>query len=326
VSDNATFDYGNDRGTVAVAKGAWLYQTDDDDFGVINPDAKHKGHTEAGTVASLSRDWEAWFNQGMVILAFLPTVLTLLALVAFAFSSHPLGEEPGKVFLGAETILLVGGALLVWVMRRWRWGVRASVKSALENARHFQSAARLLGHGFSDTFPNMSLWRAAQVPPAVAIPGDPGPLIEEVKSAVGSTLASVRKDIAHHQRVEKFAEVSAAGAMVAILMCNAYLIFVAHGVEVELFAIWLPSLIGALHTFNSRRQVVQRLASVKEFSAQLKFVQDHLHKLAPGAAPDLSDPQRVDLQATLEVLCKIVAQYSQRQIQFALAEGPELPV
>ena len=70
---------------------------------------------------------------------------------------------------------------------------------------------------------------------------------------------------------------------------------------------------------------MQRLASVKEFSAQLKFVQDHLHKLAPDTEPDLSDPQRVDLQATLEVLCKIVAQYCQRQIQFA-PEGPELPV
>ena len=121
VSANAAFDYGKGRGTVAVMKGAWLYQTDDADFGVINPDVKHKGHTEAGTVASLSRDWEAvrpgHGDPGVPSHgAHAPGTGGVCVFIA------SLREEPGKVFLGAETTLLVGGALLVWVMRRWRWG------------------------------------------------------------------------------------------------------------------------------------------------------------------------------------------------------------
>ncbi|HLK38915.1 MAG TPA: hypothetical protein VKU41_19270, partial [Polyangiaceae bacterium] len=137
----------------------------------------------------------------------------------------------------------------------------------------------------------------------------------------------LRQELKRHHHTERVAGSLGLLTMFAILACNAYLIRAGRSIGLEILAIWLPSLVGAVHAFNSRRHLVQRLASIKEFSAQLRIVQNHLLKLAPTDAPDLAEDRvRDEFRAMLTGLCKIVGQHGQRQLQFALAEEPELPV
>src|SRR5262249_50476718 len=73
LSDDAEFDYGPGRGKVAAPKGGWIYRSDEDDYGYINPDAKRKAHVAVGTVAELNTiDWEARFRRTAAIMSWLP--------------------------------------------------------------------------------------------------------------------------------------------------------------------------------------------------------------------------------------------------------------
>ncbi|HLK39081.1 MAG TPA: hypothetical protein VKU41_20105, partial [Polyangiaceae bacterium] len=161
ISENATFNYGERRGTVVVERGSWLYQSDDNDFGTINASVMRKVHAEVGSEASvLRRDWRAGFDAVMTALAVLPVLLALIALMALWA-----GEECknlAQLLLLGESVLLMIGALLVWRVRRERWGLRSAVRSSRELAAKFEVAARLLGHPGSQAFPSMNLWRGAQ--------------------------------------------------------------------------------------------------------------------------------------------------------------------
>lgn len=331
ISEGAEFNYGEGRGTVGVLKDSWRYQSDDDDFGVINAGVKDKAHAIVGTKESIEQiDWERLFRLSTTALAFLPTFLTLLALVAFAMMQSGL-VWASSCFIFIETILLIIGAGYVYYMRKNRFELRAAVRSGVRLAKDFQVSVELLGHRSSFEFPSMSLWRAAQMPsPTLAeieTPAGWTELVKKLKNQLHATQDTILYQLKRHEAEEQIAKWGSIVAVIAIICCNAYLLCVDHSIKTELFAIWLPSLVGALHAFNSRRQVGQRIDALQELSAELKFLQHQLLRFVrvETAAPPDAMPIE-DFKATVRLLCKVVGQYTQRQMRFALAETPDLPV
>jgi hypothetical protein len=334
-TESATFNYGDDRGTVPIDRGGWLYQSDDDDFGVVNASVKHKGHAEVGSQREIdSVDWDALLSSRLTALAFLPPVLTLLALLAFAATMEKDLAWLAHTLLGIEAVLICGGAALVWWMGRERWVLKAAVASANNVAKEFQSAVRLLGHKESVEFSGMAVWRAAQttVPlvPTEEMQSFQAPIdvqILETKNRLIAINQRFTAEMRHHLTTERVATYANIFAIIAVLACILSLIFWRSSIAVELLAIWIPSLIGAIHTFNTRRQLAQRHAATLEFCSQLRFVREQIFALASTPFTHISDPQRwKDFQATLQVLCKIVGQYGQRRLQFALSDTPKTPI
>jgi hypothetical protein len=335
VSASATFNYGDDRGTVVVQRGGWLYQSDDDDFGVINAGVKHEGHIEVGPARSIAgTDWSARFRLSRVALAFLPALLTLLALLAFVSARASDPYLTADVLIGTETFLLVTGAIFVWWMRSHRWELKAAVGSSFDTASDFQCAAALLGCRTSSDFPGMSLWRAAQLvgPPDIEaviakLGSKADAMMLELKSRLGKTRDALGSELKCYRSAERFSAWSALGAVVVIVAGNLCLLIGKCATLPEYLAICLPSLIGALHAFNLRRHLDTRLSAIRAFSAQLKFASDQLFAIVPGATSALSGARTgEDLEATLKFLCRVVAQHTHAQVQFAVLEVPELPV
>jgi hypothetical protein len=112
LSDDAEFGYGPGRGKVAAPKGGWIYRSDENDYGYINPDAKKKAHVVVGTVAELnSVDWEAQFRRTAAIMSWLPPAMTLIALLAYSLGlkDHQLASQ---ILLGFEGILLATAVIV----------------------------------------------------------------------------------------------------------------------------------------------------------------------------------------------------------------------
>ena len=77
------FDYGPGRGLVGAPKGAWVYQSDENDFGLINPDVQKQAHVVVGTATELAaQNWAERFRRTVSWIALLPPFLSLVALLA----------------------------------------------------------------------------------------------------------------------------------------------------------------------------------------------------------------------------------------------------
>jgi hypothetical protein len=230
-------------------------------------------------------------------------------------------------FILIETLLLIGGATLVWWIRADKWTLKASVKSGLDVARRFQPAAELLGIAQSRDFPNMALWKAAQDLDKQPSPEDPNPsrqreLVVQVKMEIAALLENMKKSIRHHYFLERLATLATLAAIAAVIACNLYIVLIEHRTDVELLAVWLPSLIGAIYSFNFRKRTVQHIETIRDFLLQLDFAKVRIY------APTEEDPMISQqlFRANLRLLCKIVALFSQREIQFALADQPQVPM
>ena len=328
-SPDAEFDYGDTRGKVAVARGGWLYQSDDADFGLINPIVNQKGHAVVGAIAKIQKEQrERRFNVASTTLVFLPPVLALLALLALVATLHQQSPWLPIALLAFETMLLLGGAFSVWWMRRARWAMKAAVGTGLSMARAFQPVVKLLGQRTSTDFPQMALWRAGQVSDPAHRQYDDAltnSLTAEIGAKLGKTLEEMRSEVKRNHRNEQTANIGALIAVVAVVTSNLWLIFVSHETSLELLAIWLPSLIGALHVSNYRKHGNQHLSLLLETIPQLRFVQQRLLSLSLPQAPH-NDDQSVSRNAALRLLCRVIGRYCQEEVRFALAQEPRLPV
>lgn len=334
-SDDARFSYAHDRGEIAVRRGSWIYQSDDEDYGSINPDVKHKSHTEICLEKSLkTRDWKALLKRRLLYLAFLPALLTLLALLGFAASLTDGFQWSTTLLLLLEILLLIGGATLVWEINTQRWVLRAAAQDGLRLAEHFQTAVTLLGHRASSQFPGMAIWRAAQeeisnsgLGPAEHLKNDTSALIAKLKGQLGKVLAETSSAIHRNHATEKRAARITLAAIATIVFCNAYLILLAHTFAIELLAIWLPSLIACVHSVVNRRYLVIRVSAMSEFHAELKFLQTRIYALSlDDVYPDKNSYKYDELRSALQALCKTIGLFTQLELQSALADSPELPV
>ncbi len=329
VTDDATFNYGT-SGTVPIARDGWLYQSDDNDFGVINRDVKHKAHAEVGLEIDVRRyPWEWRHDMATAMLACLPPVLALLALFAFHFTA---GNSRGLsvVFLVAEMVLLLMGVTVVVWLRKDRWLLKACVSSGLDLCRRFQPAVQLLGQSPSQDFPGMSLWRSAQldIPPLSTLelesPQSVLNLETDLRREVALTLGRVRNRMEHYHTRERLVSWGTGLTLLLIFLINLRVLAVSEARQLELLAIWLPSIVSAVHSFNFRRRTTDRVATMREFVAHLRFVQTRLFEDVPrGHSMSPTSESRAE---NLRLLCRLVAQYSQRELMFALANEPPLPV
>lgn len=325
LSDNAEFDYGTGRGKIAAPKGGWIYRSDEGDFGYINPEAKQKAHTVVGTVDQLNRyNWEALFRRAAVLLSWMPPALTLIALLAYTARLKEY-YVTSQALLTIEGILLAAAVIAVWWIRRDRWVLKYALTSGIKVALALQGAAELLGETRSETFPAMALWRGAQEERTLGQSFLPDAL-RQVKEQVSTTYEQIRREIRGHHTAEAFAATASWLTAAVILGCIAYAVL-RHSLFSELLAIWLPCAVGAVQSTSIRRHIARRISAGQQFVSELAFVQKQLYSLVPEDKLDPYDPQAaISLNATLRVLCRAVAEHSQRELQFAAEETVEIPV
>lgn len=323
-SAHAEFDYGKGRGKVATPRGGWIYRSDESDYGMINAEAKSLAHIEVGTAKSLHDiDWKGRFRRTAALVTLLPPIMSMLALLAFAVS-HPY-PEISKALLAAEGTCVVLGAAAVWWIRKDRWVLKGAVCSGSEVAENFQCVVELLGQKSSELFPDMALWRAAQsdheCPDFFS-----SQAIRTVKERVFITYEEVRSEIEKHHSEEKRNVLLSWVVAIVVAACIVSALLL-ESKRLEVLAIWLPSVIGALHASASRRQILDRIGAGQEFLAELAFVRTQLMSLAPNDRLETQDPQKTEaLCATLRVLCRAAAEHAQRQLQFAIGEELAVPV
>ncbi|MGF6508213.1 hypothetical protein [Paraburkholderia sp. 32] len=337
-SESAVFDYGSDRGKVPVARGGWIYQSDDNDYGTVNREVKHVGHLEIDDEDRIvSGTWADRYDRWTLALTALPPILSFLALLAFAAAAEQMRYWISPVLIAVETVLLIMGATLVWWIRKDRWLLKACIAMGQDLCVRYQVAVELLGNAPSTDFPGMSLWRCAQsqvldgkdakVEPKQA-DNEPAPASTaerdaRLKEEIGATLEQLTNKIESCHKRERLSSWATNAAFFVILLVNVYLLGVADQPYVELAGIWLPALISATHSFNFRRRTTDRIGAMTEFRLQLRFVQTRLFDMSPGEGTSGSAADRA---ATLRLLCSIVAQHSQREFLFALSNEADFPV
>lgn len=324
MSDHAECEYLPKRGKVPAPKGGWFYRSDEDDYGYINPQAKQKAHVVVGTVDELNRtDWTNRLTIAQWALSLLPPIMTAIALVAY--SEGLKGRLLGSQFLLAmEGVLLIGATLGVWWIRRNSWTLKAAVISGIEAATAFQCAPRMLGVQPSPVFPTMALWRAAQ-DESLTVQATPEGL-KELKESVSATYERVKLELQESHSTEAVASTTSWVGLVIILICMAYAMWT-HSQFSELVAIWLPSAVGAIHSSALRRQLERRIGAGQEFLAELLFVRKELNRIAPDDNVDADNAAALEsLTAVLRVLSRIGGEYSQTQLQLAIAEAVQIPL
>ena len=313
-------DYGPGRGKVAVARGGWVYRSDEDDYGLINAEAKKLAHIEVGNAWSLAnKNWKRRFRWAMGLISILPPVMTLVALLAFR--AHDRHIDLSEALLEIEGVCLVLGVTAVWWIRKDKWVLKAAVAHGTRMASEFQCVVESLGQKASEFFPSMALWRAAQTEDNTGTELSPGAL-RGVKDQVYAIYDEVREELESHHRAEKLALTLSWVSVAAVLWCLYYAL--QGSPNSELLAIWLPSAVGAVHAWTWRRQISNRIGAGREFLSELAFVKSQLMHLAPD--DQISGNTARDVIGVLRVLCRAAAEHTQRQMQFAIAEDPHIPV
>ncbi len=313
-------DYGSGRGKVAVARGGWVYRSDEDDYGLINAEAKHLAHIEVGSARSLEKkNWKRRFRWAAGLISALPPAMTLVALVAFRAHDHHLNLS--EALLEVEGVCLVLGLIGVWWIRKDKWVLKAAVAHGTRIALEFQCVVESLGQKPSELFPSMALWRVAQSEesPAAELSAQ---ALRKVKDQVYAIHDEVQEEVERHHRAEKLALIFSWVSVGAVLCCIYYAL--QGSANAELLAIWLPSAVGAVHSWSGRRQISNRIGAGREFLSELAFVKSRLMHLAPDDQTSGSADR--DLIGALRVLCRAAAEHIQRQMQFAIAEDPHTPV
>jgi hypothetical protein len=331
VSASVEYDYGTAAGVVAVDRGGWLYQSDDDDEGLINKKKKHVGHFEVGPVEQVERvSWSRRFEQMNMFLTFLPPILTALALVSFSLaggSDTDTGSWKDAASGLETTLLFLGLGVGLW-MRARRWALKAAVRAGVQVATRYQLVAQILGEPGSRQFPQMALWRAGQA----AAGKDPGALYSEQNAKRFETLreylAETQEDIGtairRDLRIERMGEVAEVLSILLAVGGNLWLMVVPEARPVELVSLWLPSLIGALHAVRSHRRTAERLPLLHMLFKQLEFVRAQLLTFAEWRADEPAQ-RSAAREAVLRFVCKVIGQYCQSELQLATSQRPEMP-
>lgn len=319
-----TFDYGPGRGVVAVERGSWLYESDDGDFGTIHSAVKNAGHVVAGPAASTEGvDWRARTERWRSWLCVLPPLLVLLALLAFVLSFYEsVPKAVISTIIGMELLLMIAGGLVVAAMKRQRWFLWACVQTSTSMGREFESAAVLLGQAPSARFPNMALWRAAQIcredDPEAGTMSDDAAKIKSLRDAITHRLSTLEGEVARSHRREAVSSRVTLVAFCLVLAGNLTLLVGSHSVAIEMVVIWIPAVVSALHSFDLRRRTAERVTVTQQLIDRLRFALAQL--MADGGTPG---PVR---DSILRLICLAVAQYTQRELRLLIEAEAPIPV
>lgn len=314
------FDYGIGRGVVTAPRGAWIYQSGDEDYGVINESAQQTSYAVVGNAAEVtSRDWHALFSRLSTAVIWMPPVLIGMSLLALGF------EELTDALLVAEVVLLLLGAGAVWWSRRQDWALKAALVAGQHMARAYQVAVAALGLPTSERFPMLALWRAAQDDPPVPARPD-ATRLRGVKDLVDHSVQELREEAESHHRMARLTS-TLPWVAACVMLAGVPVLLATHHLGLKLFLIWLPSLLGAAHAWHWHHQVEQRAMAVQELARMLRFVKTRLVALAPRDDEPYPDATRDgELVAALRLLCLCVARHTQTELCMAAAEEAPVPV
>lgn len=328
-SAGATFDYGDGRGRVDASSGGWLYQSADDDFGYLHPSVAEEGHQFVGSQADIkSTSWAkrvAW-AQGVLVL--LPPVMAALALLALLANLLCWNLPVGHLFSYVELALLVGGAILVWRMHVEKWIQRSLVESGQAICLRFQCALSLLNEPTSQLFPAMTLWSAYQkfkIPGAAPRTlGSQIPInfdhVKQVRTQIGEVLGEIAGAEISAHRVERAILWATFFAFVGVVSINIALVSGLNSITAEAAVIWLPYLLATTHAFALRRKLADRQSDDLSLAKVLSFVNLHLLRIESAKAVD------DQLDENIRLLCGVIANHGQKQLEYASADRPQLPV
>jgi len=327
LSPDAEFDYGTDRGVVSVKRGGWLYQSDDNDYGLINPSVNQTGHVAVGPIKDvLGFQWWGRLERVGALLTFLPVLLTLLALLSLYASWAMRSDMLSKSLTAASTFLLVFGVgCALWIEQN-NWRLKAAVSAGVETARKFQSVVKMLGCSPSEEFPQMALWRAGQQVP-VGVSDDKQDLdrdLQYLRSAIAEVSDEIEADIRRNALLERLGEMGQIVMASLVVLINIWLFFSKTSIHVlEVTATWLPSLLGCFHSLTYRKRTADRMSTLREFVDQLKFVKTRLQDGEITEKTPAASSLRI---ATLQLLCRLIGRYCQDELEIALAQRPSLPI
>lgn len=322
ISDGAELSYGKKRGTVAVTKGAWIYQSNDEDYGAINRKAKNVSYTVVGSAEELSnRNWRKKLSKATRLITALPAILIALSLFAL-YSWNRSWSELAEFSLVIEVILLAAGATITWWIRNNKWALRAAVFECFEDAACFQVVAEALGLKPSTKFPSMVLWRAGQEGDATISLQANQTQLKSIKSVIDHFSERINKQIVHLKREEALIDWLSWIVVFAVMLCLVTASMF-HWLIPKLIAIWLPSAIGTAHAWTWQRQSLHRLGAYSELLQELRFVRSKLVALAPDN--QVSESNKKELATYLRMLCLCVARHGQREIQFTTTPQPIPP-
>ncbi len=99
-----------------------------------------------------------------------------------------------------------------------------------------------------------------------------------------------------------------------------------HHVGFKLVAIGLPLLVGAVHAWTWRCRSAQRLATGVDMLSDLRFARSRLVSLAPDDTVAPSAAGQEEIAAVIRMVCRVVAQHTQRELQFTATERASVPV
>ena len=195
-----------------------------------------------------------------------------------------------------------------------------SVTSAL------QSAAEMLGETPSSRFPSMALWRAAQKDDFPS-GGVPVAQVRKVQDDVGALRSKILRDAEHSEFFEKLVSF-VLGVGVTILVVSSLIVLFSSGHwTLEVLAVWIPSFIGALHSYSSQKQIAHRKTTSRRFISELELIQDQLLQIVSRRVViDDQSEEKQELVDCLKTLCLMAGRYGQEELRFAMADSPNVPV
>lgn len=322
-SAGAEFDYGLDRGRVSASKGGWIYQSADDDYGLINSTAQAKSHVVVGHADWVwAIPWDRWFNNASLLLTFLPPGLTVLAVLSmWAGTKQSAWATP---LLIGEAVLLLLSVVAVALMRRYKWPLRAATKKGKDLASRFQSVVEALGLTPSFQFPAMSLWRAAQDIDSTHLRMNKKQLAD-ICSLVDETQERCRLDLHHHHRLERSADIASWFAAIAII-CLLALVAFFDMKDAKYIAVALPSMVGAIHAWTSRSQSASRVSATTIVIGELSFTRERLTTLANDGQSDDEWHRKEEIAMTLRTLCGSIARFTQHDLELVATDKVGVPV
>jgi len=263
----------------------------------------------------------SWF------LTALPPVLALVALGIQGLDEEAAAWKDALIRL--EVCLLLSGVVAFACMRLGRWERKAAVRVGADVVRDFQPAAQLLGESPSATFPHMALWRAAQVPTTKVPCHSPenAAMLDRLYEPLSKLILVIRRKSRASGWIEWGSAAATVLAVAGALGGHVWLYFYpnpdAHWVEVAL--LWLPSLIAAIHSWSFRNHVADKARVLEGLATQLEFLRDRmlpLLKWSPEERAEMAEQRH----AMLRLLCRVIGQYCQAELRFALGRLLAPPV
>lgn len=330
MSSSVEITYGQDRGTVSGNRGDWIYQSDDSDYGLINAQASTQSYVSVGSKADFDAiDWSSRTDLVGLLLNTMAPVLTFLALLSYSAYSGYLGDPEGYLGSGlllCEALLILLALAIVFQSRKGSWSLKKAVERSFDLALYSQDFAEAIGERGSALFPNMVLWRAVQRPND-SMASFKRDCLENVKDKLNILLDNERVKLEKLRNLETLAHSAIYAAGAVILLTISVLLFFKHSWWLEIFAIWLPSVVAALHSFSYRKNVQQSIATGEEFVVEMAFVKQRLTALTHAKNDiEIGSEAHIEVSSVLRLLCKCIAQVTQGEVARAAAGKLDIPV